>query len=134
MEKTCPKCGNRGLAVGIETLKSLLTLSLRLVNEALVYRFCATKDCDVLYFASDGSTFTIQDVNVPVYQKAPDNPDTLVCYCFQHRLRDFSAQNAKTLLDDIQAGIAAGQCACELRNPQGNCCLGNVRALLKGWG
>lgn len=134
MEKNCPNCGNRGLAVGIETLKSLLRLSLRLLNHSLVYRFCATKDCDVLYFASDGSIFTITDINIPVYQKAPDNPDSLVCYCFQHRLRDFSAANGETLLNDIQAGIEAGQCACELRNPQGNCCLENVRAVLKAQG
>ena len=85
MEKNCPSCGNRGLAVGIETLKSLLRLSLRLLNETLVYRFCATRGCEVLYFASDGSSFTIHDVNLPVYQKAPDNPDGLVCYCF-HRI------------------------------------------------
>jgi hypothetical protein len=131
MEKNCPKCGKRGLAVGIETLKSLLRLSLRLLNDALIYRFCATSACDVVYFASDGSIFSVNDINVPVYQKAPDNPTVLLCYCFQHRLRDFLAENAKNLLNDIQAGVEAGQCACELRNPQGNCCLGNVRALLK---
>ncbi len=27
------------------------------------------------------------------------------------------------------ARVQAGQCACELRNPQGSCCPGNVRAL-----
>lgn len=31
---------------------------------------------------------------------------------------------------DITAGIRAGQCACDLRNPQGICCLGNVRRLI----
>ena len=35
------------------------------------------------------------------------------------------------LIDDIDAGIQAGQCACDLRNPQGSCCLGNVRGLVK---
>jgi hypothetical protein len=34
------------------------------------------------------------------------------------------------IVDDIKAGIKAGQCACDLRNPQGTCCLGNVRAWL----
>lgn len=32
---------------------------------------------------------------------------------------------------DIVAGTRQGQCACELRNPQGNCCLGNVHRLLR---
>jgi hypothetical protein len=31
----------------------------------------------------------------------------------------------------INAGIRAGACACDLRNPQGACCLGNARALVK---
>jgi len=33
------------------------------------------------------------------------------------------------IIEDIQAGITAGQCACDLRNPQGTCCLGNVQKL-----
>ena len=35
------------------------------------------------------------------------------------------------IVDDINTGINAGQCACDLRNPQGSCCLGNVRGLIK---
>jgi hypothetical protein len=35
------------------------------------------------------------------------------------------------IVDDINTGISAGQCACDLRNPQGSCCLGNVRGLIK---
>jgi hypothetical protein len=34
-------------------------------------------------------------------------------------------------VDDINTGISAEQCACDLRNPQGSCCLGNVRGLIK---
>ncbi len=57
-----------------------------------------------------------------------------VCYCFRHtvsELRDASAAAASRLMRDITDGIQAGQCACELRNPQGTCCLGNVRASIK---
>jgi hypothetical protein len=27
--------------------------------------------------------------------------------------------------------VKAGNCACEVRNPQGSCCLGNVQATVK---
>ena len=37
-------------------------------------------------------------------------------------------------LEDIDAGIKTGQCACDLRNPQGSCCLGNVRGLIQRLG
>ena len=30
----------------------------------------------------------------------------------------------------IMAGIQADQCACDIRNPQGRCCLGNVNRLI----
>ena len=38
---------------------------------------------------------------------------------------------ASTIVERIQAGIQAGQCACDIRNPQGHCCLGNVRDLIE---
>ena len=44
------------------------------------------------------------------------------CACPSPELR-------KAIIDDISTGINAGQCACDLRNPQGSCCLGNVRGL-----
>ncbi len=49
-------------------------------------------------------------------------------------LRDVRAASPETraaIVDDINTGINAGQCACDLRNPQGSCCLGNVRGLAK---
>jgi hypothetical protein len=35
------------------------------------------------------------------------------------------------LIEEIKAGIKTGQCACDIRNPQGSCCLGNVSAVVK---
>ena len=36
-----------------------------------------------------------------------------------------------TILQHITAEVKAGNCACEIRNPQGSCCLGNVNAAVK---
>lgn len=89
----------------------------------------------MVYFASDGvQTFLIGDVRVRVYQKEPDSDDVPVCYCFGHTRGEIRAAVdalAVAIVDDINAGIRAGQCACDLRNPQGSCCLGNVRRLLR---
>jgi hypothetical protein len=58
----------------------------------------------------------------------------LVCYCFRYRAdtlqRSGSAERA-AILADIVAGTQQGQCACQIRNPQGSCCLGNVRRLIR---
>jgi hypothetical protein len=84
-----------------------------------------------VYFTGDGTqTFTSDQVRERVYQKEPEVPDMWVCYCFRHTVGEIQgAPDPATIVADITAGIHAGQCACDLRNPQGSCCLGNVRAL-----
>jgi hypothetical protein len=131
----CPVCDTKGHRVDGATVKSMLAITLREVRE-IPYRFCASEDCDVVYYSDDGAqTFTIGQVRERVYQKELEADDVLICYCFQHtpgEIRDELAQFGETaIVDDINAGIQAGQCACDWRNPQGNCCLGNVRRLVK---
>jgi hypothetical protein len=126
----CPNCGERGKPVQGQTVKSLLAISLRAVRDTR-YSFCRTRTCPVVYFSQDGQDqFTTAQVRERVYQKEPEAADVLVCYCFQYTMADVRlAGEQHRIVDDITAGIQAGQCACDLRNPQGSCCLGNVRAL-----
>ena len=131
----CPVCGTKGHRVDGATVKSMLAISLCEVRE-IPYRFCAYKDCNVVYYSDDGSqTFTTVQVREHVYQKEPEAADVLICYCFRHTPGDIRQQFAQSrhvkIIDDINAGIQSGQCACDWRNPQGNCCLGNVRQLVK---
>lgn len=109
-------------------------MSLRKVRE-VEYLFCKTRTCPVVYFSLDGKqTFAVGQVRERVYQKEPDGEDVFVCYCFQHtvgELRAASLESRIAIIDDINTGINAWQCACDLRNPQGSCCLGNVRGLTK---
>jgi hypothetical protein len=131
---TCSQCGQVGKAVQGQTVKALLAVSLRAVREA-EYRLCRTPACPVAYFASDGQQiFMLDQVRGPIYQKAGYDDATPVCYCFGYMvgaLRAMTPVQHVTVIDDINAGIQAGQCACDLRNPQGSCCLGNVRELVK---
>lgn len=130
----CPVCGKKGKLVQTQTVKALLSASLRAVQD-VDYLFCRSSDCPVVYFSPDGEqTFTLDQVREHIYQKEPDNDDGLVCYCFQHtmgEIRNASSATRIAIEEDINAGINSGQCACDLRNPQGSCCLGNVRRLIK---
>lgn len=133
--ENCPKCDHKGQAVDNATIKSLINVSLHRVND-VKHRFCADADCDIAYFAEDGSeTFLTHELRERVYQKEPDAEDVLVCYCFYHTLGDIHAsidtEGKSVIVDDINEGIQQGQCACDWRNPQGNCCLGNVIKLVK---
>ena len=40
--------------------------------------------------------------------------------------REIAAHGRSTASERITALVKADRCACELRNPQGSCCLGNV--------
>ena len=128
----CPECGQKGKPVQGQTVKALLSVTLRQVRPA-DYLFCRTQTCPVVYFSPDGGqTFTVEQVRERVYQKEPDADNVFVCYCFRRTVgdvRDAAPEARAALVDDINTGISAEQCACDLRNPQGSCCLGNVRVL-----
>jgi Zinc binding domain len=130
----CPACGKVGKAVQGQTVKALLSLSLREVQDTQ-YLFCRTQTCPVVYFSSDGEqTFTVEKIREKVYQKESEAEDVFICYCFRYTVGDLRAASSErrlAIVDDINIGINAGQCGCDLRNPQGSCCLGNVRAMTK---
>ena len=130
----CPECGKTGKPVEGQTVKSLLSVSLREARE-VQYLFCRTQSCSVVYFSSDGEqVFTVGEVRERVYQKEPGAGEVFVCYCFRHTVGELRAtphEGRIAIMDNINAGIRAGQCACDLRNPQGSCCLGNVNRMIK---
>ena len=131
---TCPACGTRGKKVDLETVKAMLSVSLRGLDPSTQYHFCRNGKCSVVYFA-DQERFTTDEVRVRVHQKHPESSDVPVCYCFDHTPGSIRAEwlaiGMSTVVADVTAGIKAGQCACEIRNPQGACCLGNVRKVVK---
>lgn len=133
----CPACGAKGAPVSIQTVQALAAISLRCLPSTS-YQFCHTPHCPVVYYCTDNAqTLTVDQVRERVYQKETGQPDVYICYCFQYRAGDLQratvAEN-EAIIADIRAGIAAGQCACELRNPQGSCCLGNVYRALRDQG
>jgi hypothetical protein len=139
MGGTCPSCGRRGRPVGLDTVQSQVAISLRELAQP-PYQFCATPDCAVVYYAAAVASqapargaITRDQLRERVFQKELA-PDVLVCYCFGYTLgamqQGDEAERA-AILADIVAGTRQGQCACTLRNPQGGCCLGNVRRLMR---
>ena len=130
----CPTNGKVGKRVDTQTVKAMLNLPLNVLRNT-EYRFCPDPTCPTVYYSADGlQTFAEADLRERVYQKHPQEDDGLICYCFRHTvgdvLKDRNAGENK-VVSEIDQGIKNGQCACDIRNPQGSCCLGNVRALVK---
>ncbi len=122
----CPTCKQAGKSAETLTLKALLAVPLTELR-AVEYHFCPTADCSTVYFCADGSQcFGEAQLRERVYQKHPDDPSVFVCYCFRHTVENIK-QEPKAVIAAVTQGIKAGLCACDIRNPQGTCCLGNVR-------
>ncbi len=126
----CPVSGARSKQVDRLTVKSLVRqLPLGMPNTQ--YYFCETRDCDVVYFAFDSQApiFRRGDLLIRVGAKQESDPIPL-CYCFGFTRKDIEDEIAETgrstVADRITAEVTAGRCACEVKNPSGKCCLGNV--------
>ncbi len=129
-EAVCPTNGRPGKPVDTLTLKAMLNRPLTEVRNTR-YRFCPDPECPTVYYSEDGlQIFTEADLRERVYQKHPNEADVLICYCFRHTVGEVR-ERGMAVVEEINAGVKNGQCACDIRNPQGSCCLGNVRAVAK---
>jgi hypothetical protein len=92
--------------------------------------FCRTPTCEVAYFSDRSILFRKGDLAVSVGLKEPDDPTAPVCYCFGWTPKKIRAElettGRSTIIDQIKVQVKAGNCYCEVTNPQGSCCLGNV--------
>lgn len=125
----CPRSGTKGLAVDLLTVKALLGESaLRFVREG-PYLFCSDPLCAVVYFDDQGHVFNSADLRVPVWQKQPAGA-RMICYCFGENEAAMARELTETGRCEatlrVRDHVAAGRCACEVRNPRGACCLGDV--------
>ncbi|SRR6266571_4278097 len=124
----CPECGKPGRLVDRITVKAMLRPEALMRLSAPEHRFCPTPECTVVYFGVD-EIFDREEIVVPVFQKEPSG-DRSVCYCFgigeSDIRRELAETGRSTAGDRITALVNAGRCACEVKNPQGTCCLGNV--------
>ncbi|MFE6169480.1 (2Fe-2S)-binding protein [Viridibacillus arvi] len=131
----CPSCKNKAKNVKLITLKSLLKPSaLETLNAEETHYFCSTKDCDVVYFDSINKKYLISEIKVSVHQKE-DSKTTLICYCFDWT-KDAIEKHVKQELfpkpiEQIRENIHKNRCGCEVNNPQGSCCFGNVTKYIK---
>jgi hypothetical protein len=129
----CAGCGQTGRTVDLLTVKALLKPEALARLSAPAHRFCPTASCPVVYFG-EGEAFRLEDVAVRVFQKEPAGNRT-VCYCFAvgeaDLRREIAETGQSTVAQRITAHVKAGRCACEIKNPQGSCCLGNVGAVVK---
>lgn len=126
--QACPQCNAAGKRVEMLTLYHQIRFpeNQHIISDA--YYFCQSKDCTTGYFSVDGNSIPKQHLRThQAIQK-----DTL-CYCFDIGERDYltalSTNHAVAIKNFVMQRTKSGECACELRNPSGQCCLSKFKHL-----
>ena len=131
----CPDSKTPSRKVQRRTLEHLLKPEKVGSIQNIQYYYCADANCSIVYFSNQaGSMFTVDDIAVKVFSKDRGD-DVNVCYCFnwtRARIKEETARTGKLSASlQIAKEVKAGNCACDIKNPRGECCLGDVNSYVK---
>ena len=126
----CPQNGTICKPVPRITVETLIRPEYKRSLALLPYFFCDSPDCDVVYVSTSGEqVITKNQLWVRVGIKEKEDPVPL-CYCFNFDSKaiwdDIRSKGTTDIPKTITERIKAGECHCEITNPSGNCCLGDV--------
>jgi hypothetical protein len=124
----CPACHSESQPVESHTVAALILGS---VPRRQRFWLCRSRDCEVVYFGDSGARLLVSELRfLPAFKS--ESPEALVCYCFLHRRSEIETElrhsGTSTVGDRIAIRVQARECECEVRNPSGRCCLGEVKA------
>ncbi len=134
-QNVCDQCGETGRVVSRQTvMHHVKSEKLSSVAGDDEYKFCSSPKCSVVYYAESGQAFGIDDVRESVTSKTTGDARPL-CYCFgftERFARQEIAQTGETSMSRQVSGfIKEKLCVCEIRNPSGVCCLGEVNKAVR---
>lgn len=129
----CQKCGVSCKSVENKTLLHQIKFPENTRLSLDKYYFCLSKECSVGYFSSIGQIIPKQSLRT--YQEIEDDK---LCYCFDinadHYLSALTANNADAIKNFVIQKTKSEDCACDVKNPSGQCCLAKFKALASARG
>ena len=133
-KEICPNCGEKAKGVLGKTVAHLVKEESKSRLDSFDgFYYCKTPTCKTVYFRED-TVLTQEDMSVVVGLKDGATPAT-VCYCFdwtKEKIKaELEATGKTTALEDIKAKMENPGCSCEVLNPSGGCCLGDVGKAIK---
>ena len=133
-QNACGGCGEIGRTVARQTVvHHVKSEKLSSVGDE-EYKFCSSPNCAVVYYAASGQVFTVDDVRELVTSKTSGNSRPL-CYCFGFTegfaRREIAQTSKSSVSKQVSQFIKEKLCSCEIRNPSGVCCLGEINKTLK---
>lgn len=117
---TCPTNELQYVEVSIKTILQHIKSPWENALQDQQYYFCDDPDCEVVYFGLKGSVINKGKLRTRVGKKEHSD-EALICYCFGVSKK--KAMQDPEIKKYVTQQTKAKNCACELRNPSGRCCL-----------
>jgi len=126
----CPRCGSVGKPVPHATVARFVSAEALAALGSGEPRFCPHPACAVAYYAPLGAAILKEQLSVRVGFKETEGPRP-ICHCFGHSMEslaeEWATKGSISAVIDVMAKVRAGECHCEELNPQGICCLTELR-------
>ncbi|MFW5443361.1 MAG: putative iron-sulfur cluster-binding metallochaperone [Methylococcaceae bacterium] len=126
----CPQCGISCKKISMKTVFHQVKFPDILDVDIANYYYCADKTCSVGYFSQPGKTILKNQLRA--FTELKNNK---LCYCFdintEQYVNSLKDETASTIKIFVIQKTKAGDCACEIRNPSGQCCLADFKQLEK---
>jgi len=135
LRANCPKSGSDSKKIQRRTMEHLVKPELVGNISDSQYYYCADESCLTVYFSLDGaSTFTVEDLQVAVFDKDAGG-EVNVCYCFDwtrgHLKDEIRESGVSAASKEVAEKVRAGVCECDIKNPKGVCCLGDINTVIR---
>lgn len=127
LPRPCPVSGFSGEPVPWLTVAALTA---RPVPPQQTFWLCRDPTCEVAYFGSSEALISTRELRTEPGFKA--SATGLVCYCFLRRREELTTPGGAAIFENVKRRVKAGDCACEVRNPSGKCCLRDLWQALQG--
>lgn len=133
-QTACGRCGKTGRAVLRQTVAHHVKSEKLFCVKTDEYKFCASPKCAVVYYTTSGEAFTVDDVREAVTAKT-EGDERPLCYCFGFTegfaRQEIAQTGASSVPAQVSQFIKEKLCSCEVRNPSGVCCLGEINKTVK---
>ncbi|MFT6915751.1 MAG: hypothetical protein ACJAWL_002061 [Motiliproteus sp.] len=123
---SCPCCGISAKRVERVTLMHQVVAPLNQQLPPDDFYFCRSTSCNTVYFSNGGAAIDASQIRAEVGHKSTQ-PGRVICYCF-------GISHSRIMAEIEKTGTCASRvfvmeqtklknCACDIRNPSGKCCL-----------
>ncbi len=128
--RACPQCWKSCKNISMKTIFHQVKFPDILDVETDSYYFCIDSDCSVGYFSQEGEMIHKQQLRAFTRFK-----HRKLCFCFdintEQYINALKDKTAAIIKEFVMKKTKSGDCACEIRNPSGQCCLASFKQLEK---